>query len=278
MRSIRAAAAPTPVRRARKSATVSSVRRSGSWGSSPTVAVGGATVTDPASGSVSPARTRRSVDLPVPFGPTTPTRCPGASVQDTALRTGSGPNESDRARAVSVAMGTVESPGPRPTESNRFAKRHHRARPADVSRRATNARPHQRFRHAHATAGVSRNVTTGPAGRAAPRVSRGAVAGDLVDAEGAGGADVQGRQAAHQRDRHQLVAALAGEAAEPGALGAEDQGHGFVGEVHVPQRSIGRAVEAEDPDAGVLHRLAWRWAARRPPPSAGARSRRRPPS
>ena len=105
------AAGPTPVRRARKSATVSSVRRSGSWGSSPTVAVGGATVTDPASGSASPARTRRRVDLPVPFGPTTPTRCPGASVHDTAARTGSGPNESDRSRAVSVAMGTVESPG-----------------------------------------------------------------------------------------------------------------------------------------------------------------------
>ncbi len=65
-------AAATPVRRARKSRTVSPSRRSGSCGRCPTVAVGGESRSSPCSGVSSPASRRSSVDLPAPLTPTRP--------------------------------------------------------------------------------------------------------------------------------------------------------------------------------------------------------------
>jgi hypothetical protein len=64
----------TPVRRARNADSTSPGLRSGSCGSSPTVAVRGDRETEPESGTSCPARALSSVDLPTPFGPTTPTR------------------------------------------------------------------------------------------------------------------------------------------------------------------------------------------------------------
>src|ERR1700751_3602836 len=45
----------------------------------------------PASGSSSPASRRRSVDLPAPFGPTSPTRAGGGTKRLTSARTPSAP-------------------------------------------------------------------------------------------------------------------------------------------------------------------------------------------
>ena len=56
-------------------------------------APGGSTRTLPASTGSSPATTRNSVLLPVPFGATTPTRARGASVSDTSRSTRFGPND-----------------------------------------------------------------------------------------------------------------------------------------------------------------------------------------
>ena len=67
-------AAATPVSRARRPRSVSPRQRSGSWGRWATVARGGSIATAPASDASSPASSRRTVDLPTPFGPTSPMR------------------------------------------------------------------------------------------------------------------------------------------------------------------------------------------------------------
>ena len=79
-----ACAAATPVRRARKAVSVSPGRRSGSCGSRPTVAVGGASGDACRSRAASaPASVASRVDLPAPLGPTTPIRLRGATVSET---------------------------------------------------------------------------------------------------------------------------------------------------------------------------------------------------
>src|SRR5690554_2451671 len=70
-----------PVRRAMYSATVSPTTRSCSWGSQPTKASDGDSVTAPACGSSRPASSLRSVDFPAPLAPTTPMTSPGATVR-----------------------------------------------------------------------------------------------------------------------------------------------------------------------------------------------------
>ncbi len=90
--------------RARYSRTVSSARRSCSWGRKPIVADGGADVTRPDSGSIRPASVRSSVLLPTPFGPTTPIRCPGATVRSTRSSTIRGPRLTVTSEARSEAV------------------------------------------------------------------------------------------------------------------------------------------------------------------------------
>jgi hypothetical protein len=51
---------------------------------------------------------RRSVDLPIPFGPTTPIRAPGRIVTETPSRTGVEPWNFEMSEAPSVAMRTPE--------------------------------------------------------------------------------------------------------------------------------------------------------------------------
>ncbi len=63
----------------------------------------GARVTAPLSGTSSPARAASSVDLPAPFGPTTPTREPGATVRETSASTSAGPRVTVRPVATRVA-------------------------------------------------------------------------------------------------------------------------------------------------------------------------------
>ena len=45
----------------------------------------------PASGASSPSRTRKSVVLPPPLGPSTPMRSPACRANDTSLSTGAAP-------------------------------------------------------------------------------------------------------------------------------------------------------------------------------------------
>ena len=80
-------AAATPVSRARRPRSVSPRRRSGSCRRWATVARGGSSATTPASGASSPASRRRTVDLPTPFGPTSPMRARGPTSSDAFSRT-----------------------------------------------------------------------------------------------------------------------------------------------------------------------------------------------
>ena len=82
-----AACAPvTPVRRARKSRTVSPARRSGSCGRYPTEAPGGLNETLPSSTPCNPASVRSNVDFPAPLTPTSPTTSPGATTRSRSLK------------------------------------------------------------------------------------------------------------------------------------------------------------------------------------------------
>ena len=67
--------------------SVSPGRRSGSCRRWATVARGGSSATTPASGASSPASSRRTVDLPTPFGPTSPMRARGPTSSDAFSRT-----------------------------------------------------------------------------------------------------------------------------------------------------------------------------------------------
>ena len=62
-------------------------------------------VTTPPSGSSSPASSRSSVDFPIPLGPTTPTRSPGAMVSDTPSMTTVPANDFLNELAASVGRG-----------------------------------------------------------------------------------------------------------------------------------------------------------------------------
>jgi hypothetical protein len=62
----------------------------------------------PDDGSSSPARIFSSVDLPAPFGPTTPTRCCGATVTDTRRNMARAAKLLETDLAVSTAGGTEE--------------------------------------------------------------------------------------------------------------------------------------------------------------------------
>ena len=84
---MRAAAAATPVRRARYASSVSPGSGSRSWGRWPTASDGGRRRTTPRSGASRPASSRSSVDLPAPFGPTSPIRDPGGTTRSTSART-----------------------------------------------------------------------------------------------------------------------------------------------------------------------------------------------
>ncbi len=66
-----------PARRLRAALTVSSPACACSWARYPTLAVGGSTRTSPAVGTSRPARICKRVDLPTPFGPTTPRQVRG---------------------------------------------------------------------------------------------------------------------------------------------------------------------------------------------------------
>ena len=65
-------------------------------------APGGSRLTVPESGASSPASTRRSVDLPIPFGPTTPIRLPGVTVSEMRSRTTVSPKDLLIERAAST--------------------------------------------------------------------------------------------------------------------------------------------------------------------------------
>ena len=81
---------------------------------SPTVVEAGDRETDPASGCSRPASTRSSVDFPIPFGPTTPSRAPGFTVTDTPPSTTCAPWW----RCTSLATSTsTDATGP-PLRSN----------------------------------------------------------------------------------------------------------------------------------------------------------------
>ena len=57
------------------------------------------------------------------------------------------------------------------------------------------------------------------------------LAADFVEGEGAGGRDVEGRQAAGHGDRHDHVAAFANQPGQAGALGSEHDNDWFGGKV-----------------------------------------------
>jgi hypothetical protein len=63
---------------------------------------GGSRLTTPESGVSMPARTRSKVDFPMPFGPTTPIRLPGATVRETRSRTTTSANDLLMFRAAST--------------------------------------------------------------------------------------------------------------------------------------------------------------------------------
>ena len=74
----------------------------------PTVAAGGSTRTSPAVGTSRPARICSRVDLPTPFGPTTPRQVAGPDGEATRRRARRGPPRSwCRWRATSVACGVA---------------------------------------------------------------------------------------------------------------------------------------------------------------------------
>ena len=68
---------------------------------------------EPESGTSSPASSRNSVLLPVPFGATMPTRVPAATVSDTSSSTTRGPYDFDTARATRVADTDRDTAEPR---------------------------------------------------------------------------------------------------------------------------------------------------------------------
>ena len=144
-------------------------------------------------------------------------------------------------------MGTVESPGPRPTESNRFAKRSaERRRPAAGSATHNDAKPARMFRETRRRRRAPLRATVSAAG---------AVAGDLVARRGrrpcrrsgdarrpTNGIDTSWSQ----RSRARRLS--------PAPSAPSTRATGSSARSQVPQRPVGRAVEAEDPDAGSLHR------------------------
>src|SRR5581483_7643335 len=67
----------------------------------PTASDGGVRRTRPESGSSSPARRRSSVDLPAPFGPTSPIRARGGTTRLTSARTISAPYDFEIPAATS---------------------------------------------------------------------------------------------------------------------------------------------------------------------------------
>src|SRR4051812_2080487 len=73
------------------------------------MACAGIVVTVPASGLSAPARTRSSVDLPTPLGPTRPTRQPGETDRSTASRMTARPRDSDRLRAWRDALADMRT-------------------------------------------------------------------------------------------------------------------------------------------------------------------------
>ena len=64
----------------------------------------------PPSGSSSPASTRSSVDFPIPFGPTTPSRAPGFTVTDTPPSTTCAPWWRSRSLATSTRSDATGAP------------------------------------------------------------------------------------------------------------------------------------------------------------------------
>src|SRR5438093_588037 len=80
------------------------------------------TRTSPAVGRMSPARSRRSVLFPAPFGPATASASPGTSVRSMSWRTLTRPNERRRPRAASSGSPSQEGIDPRAefVEAERF--------------------------------------------------------------------------------------------------------------------------------------------------------------
>ena len=82
-----------------------------------------------------------------------------------------------------------------------------------------------------------------------------AAAGDLVAGHRTGGGHVERGQPAVQRDRGDQVAALAHQARQPLALGAQHQADAVARDGQLVHRGVARGVQADHPDAGCLHRL-----------------------
>jgi hypothetical protein len=78
-----------------------------------------------------------------------------------------------------------------------------------------------------------------------------AAAADLEQGQGPGYGGVEALDPAGHGDVDEGVAGVADETVEAGALAADDDADGLVGELEVEQAGVGGAVEADAPDAGV---------------------------
>ncbi len=120
-RSNSAFASATPVRRARCPRSDSPGRGRVSCVRCATTADAGCRTTVPSSGSSSPASTRSRVDLPTPFGATSPTRSPAATSRSTSESTVRGPNDSVTPRAAKTD--TTPTVAARAAVGNRISDR-----------------------------------------------------------------------------------------------------------------------------------------------------------
>ena len=101
---LRARARPRRCGGPRYARSVSPGRASVSWGRKPTVSDAGARSTAPESSATWPASARSSVVLPMPFGPTMPSRSPAATDTDTSFSTRRPPSETVTPRADNMPV------------------------------------------------------------------------------------------------------------------------------------------------------------------------------